>query len=99
MEKIREWVQGEEVELPQDFIVLAIPSATCEVYIEASVFADGELHKVHTTLEFNEVREAIKEAQNGYIPSDAIFQITPLGEKTLEELKARYRNDEDEQCI
>ena len=82
------------IELPQEFIVLSIPSSACEVNITAKIYNNGELIKVSSTLGFDEIREAIKEARDGYIPSDAVFSITPLGEKALRELKERYRGNE-----
>lgn len=89
------------VELEQELIVLAIPASSCEVTISAKIFHNGELIEAHSTLGFEEVRAAIKEAQECYIPSDAVFSLTPLGEKYLEELKARYRDcgdDEEFEC-
>lgn len=85
---------GEEIALDQEFIVLAIPKTACEITITAKIYHDGKLMEVSSILGFDEIREAIKEAQDGYIPSDAVFSITPLGEKVLRELKERYRGDE-----
>ena len=90
MSNKKEFKPGEEIELPQEYIVLAIPDSTVEVTINAKVYYDGEIHKVTRVMDFNEVRDAIKEAQDGYIPSDAIFSLTPLGEKRLNELQERY---------
>ena len=90
MSNKKEFKLGEEIELPQEYIVLAIPDSTVEVTINANVYYDGEIHKVTRVMDFNEVRDAIKEAQDGYIPSDAIFSLTPLGEKRLNELQERY---------
>jgi len=65
--------KAREVELSEEFIVLAIPATTVEVTISAKVWCDGEVVEVKRTMPFDEVRGAIKEAQEGYIPSDAIF--------------------------
>lgn len=89
-----EWDPGTEIELEQEYIVLAIPSSTLEVNIEAKIYYGGDVHKVKTTLGFDEVRAAIKEAQDGYIPSDAVFTLTPLGEEALRKLKEKYQDDE-----
>ena len=88
------WEPGTEIELEQEYIVLAIPSSALEVNIEAKIYYDGDVHKVKTTLGFDEVRAAIKEAQDGYIPSDAVFSLTPLGEETLRKLKEKYQDEE-----
>jgi len=91
-----EWNQGEEIELDQEYIVLAIPETALEVKIEAKIYYDGDIRTVSTTLDYKEVRDAIKEAQDGYIPGDALFSLTPLGEEYVKNLKERYSGDE---CI
>ena len=73
---------AETFELDQEFIVLAIPASTLEVEINATIWKDGGAVKVCRKMNFNEVKEAIKEAQDGYIPSDAVFTLTPLGKNT-----------------
>lgn len=89
-----EWKQGTKIELEQEYIVLAIPSSALEVRIEAKIYYDGDVRKVQTTLGYDEVRAAIKEAQDGYIPSDAVFSLTPLGEESLRKLKEKYQDEE-----
>lgn len=81
----------EIIELENEFIVLAVPKSTVEVTISAKVYRDGKLQDVHRTMGFDEVREAFKEAEQGYIPSDAVFSLTPLGEKYAEELIKKQR--------
>ena len=82
---------NEQIELTEDFIVLAIPEETVEVTIKAKVFHDGELVEVGRTLGLTEVRDAFKEAQENYIPGDALFALTPLGEAYAEELILKQR--------
>ena len=77
---------GEIVELENDFIVLAIPTNSVEVTISAKVFHDGELQNVCRTMGLQEIREAFQEAEQGYIPSDAVFTLTPLGKQYVDEL-------------
>ena len=81
----------EIIELENEFIVLAVPKNTVEVTISAKIYHNGELQDVHRTTDFQEVREAFKEAEQGYIPSDAVFSLTPLGEKYVEELIKKQR--------
>ena len=76
----------EELYLEQNYIVLSLPSETVEVEITAKVYHDGELINVKKTLSIQEVREGFKEAEEGYVPSDAVFQVTENGLKYLEEL-------------
>ncbi len=81
----------EIIELENDFIVLAIPKDTVEVTISAKVYHNGKLQDVRRTMPPQEVREAFQEAKQGYIPSDAIITLTPLGEKYAEELIRNQR--------
>ncbi len=83
-----------QVELNEEFIVIAIPSSACELDIKAKVYQDGEVISVGRTIGFEEIREMIKEAQDGYIPSDAVFSLTDLGEDVLLELAKRYGYEE-----
>lgn len=84
-------MEEEIIELEDEFIVLAIPKDTVEVTISAKVYHDGELLEVRRTMMPHEVREAFKEAETGYIPSDAVFSLTPLGEKYADELIRNQR--------
>lgn len=43
---------------------------------------------MHKTMQFEEIREAFKEADDGYIPSNAIFTLSDIGREQLEQLKA-----------
>ena len=79
------------VELENSFIVLAVPSDTVEVEITATVYMDGKLQKVKRTMGFGEVREAMKEAEDGYIPSDAVFTLAPMGEEKITEIVRKYK--------
>lgn len=89
------WVPGTEIELEQEFIVLAIPASSVQVEITATIFEDGELHKCCRVMDMQEVRDAIQEAKNGYIPSDAVFTLTDVGREYLEKLKERYRGEDE----
>ena len=73
----------DQLELDEDYIVLLIPSTTCEVTITAKVFYEGELVTVTKVMNFDEVREAFTEAANGYIPEDTVFTITDKGKEAL----------------
>lgn len=87
---------GEELTIEQEFIVLGVPASTVELTINAKIWRDGEVAEVSRKMPFEEVRDAIKEAQEGYIPSDAIFTLTDLGREELERLKGKYSDDEEE---
>lgn len=78
---------GNEILLDNSYIVLEIPSSTLEVTIDAKVWHDGEVVNVTRTMSFEEVKDAFKEAEEWYIPDDAVFKITDKGRKELENLK------------
>lgn len=82
----------EIIELENEFIVLAVPKSTVEVTISAKIYHDGKRQDVHRTMGLDEVREAFKEAEQGYIPSDAVFALTPLGKKCAEDLIQKQRS-------
>ena len=87
---------GTQLNLDQEFIVLAIPDDTVELDITATVYIDHELHKVSRHMDFADIRDAIREALNGYTPSDAVFTLAPTREEKLRELLERYARLEDE---
>lgn len=76
-----------EVELENKYIVLEIPKHSVEVLIKAKVFHQGGLTTVRRTMDLDEVQAAFREAEDGYIPSDAMFQITDAGRAYLDSLK------------
>lgn len=86
--------EKEYVELENDFIVLAIPSATVEVEITAKVWNGEEIIKVSRVMPFEEVREAFAEAHDGYISSDALFFLNPdIDKSKLERLLSKYLDE------
>lgn len=86
-----------EIELQEEFIVLAIPENTVEVTISAKVWHDGEVLSVERTMPFQEVREAMKEAREGYMPSNAVFTFNPNPPKDkVERLLRKYCDGADD---
>lgn len=83
------------VNLEQEFIVLAIPATTTKLKIDAEVYHDGQLIEVTKDMDFGEIRAAIKEAQECYIPSDTVFALTDVGRAQLEKLKEKYNVEEE----
>ena len=86
----------EFMELAQEFIVLAIPDDTVELVINAKIYVGHELREVTRKMDFPEVRAAIREAQNGYIPSDALFSLVPTGRDKITDLVEKYMRNVDE---
>lgn len=73
------------IELPSSYAVIEIPDNTVELVITAKVLANGDIMPVQRTMSLKEVWKALQEAENGYIPSDTIFEITEEGRRWLEE--------------
>ena len=86
------------VELDEDFIAIAIPANTVELSFTAKVWHDGEIVTVARTLPFKEVKEAFKEAREGYIPSNAVFVLNPNASKSkVEQLVQTYMDRAEEE--
>lgn len=77
---------NKRIELQENYIVLSLPTETVWIEIVAKIYHDGEIKDVKKTLNIQDVRDAFKEAEEGYIPPDAIFHVTEKGLKYLEEL-------------
>ena len=75
----------EVLELPSSYAVVSIPDDTVELTIRASILRDGGIQVVERRLSTKEVWDAFREAENGYIPEDAVFEITDKGRRWLEE--------------
>ena len=78
----------ETVELPTTNAVVEIPEDTIELEINATVLIDGKLTKVQRVMKNKEIQNALHEAAEGYIPTNAVIELTDEGRKYLEELKA-----------
>lgn len=77
-----------EVELTNDYIVLEIPEDSVEVSIIAKVWTGDKIQTVAKTLGMKEIKAAVKEAEAIYIPPDAMFVLTDVGRKYLDEHRA-----------
>ena len=78
--------KNELIDLDEAFIVLAIPDDTVEVDITAKVYINSEIREVTKHMCFPEVRAAIRDGMNNYIPDDALFTLAPTGREKLEAL-------------
>lgn len=84
------------LELMEEFMVLAVPTETVELMITARIYHDGELMTVNRTMSLGDIRDAFADAARNYIPDDAVFSLTPLGEEDLERLKAKHNMEDEE---
>lgn len=80
------------IDLKEEFAVLSIPSSTVELTIGVKIYNDGQIIDVYRKLSIEEVREAIEEAKENYIPND-VYRITEEGKRYLEELKSKENSD------
>ena len=76
--------ENHEIELEQQYAVISIPVNTVELKICAKIYLDGEIKEVHTDYDMAGVKNAVDEAEQGYIPSDAKFVLAPKGQKIAE---------------
>ena len=79
MAKSNKMAENREIELEQQYAVISIPVNTVELKICAKIYLDGEIKEVHTDYDMAGVKNAVDEAEQGYIPSDATFCLTDNG--------------------
>lgn len=65
-------------------IILGFPEHAVEVRIEAKVFENGEILNVSKTMNMDEIREAFRKADDGYVDEDDRFVLTDAGAEYLE---------------
>lgn len=75
----------EEIELVSHRAMLEVPNNAVEARMLIKVFQDGELIEVSRTLDMDEIREAFRKADDGYIDDDDRFVLTDKGIAWLEE--------------
>lgn len=77
------------VELSEDFIVLTIPKAAVEIEINAKVYYGGEIISVTKFMNMEEIREAFKKAEVGYIDEDDTFELSDAAKAYLDRAVGR----------
>lgn len=78
---------GKTVELSEHRAMIYLPEDACEITIDARVFHEGELIHVSKVMNMQEIREAYRKADDGYIDDDDQFVITEKGLAELEEAR------------
>ena len=84
-----EGIENKYVELTEKPIVLWMPEDAVEISIEAKVWMGDEIKKCQKKLNFAELRDAFKDAEENYIDPDATFVLTDKGREFVEESKRR----------
>ena len=76
------------VELPEEYAVVSIPANAVELTLTAKVMLTGKLITVKKVLDTGAVRVAFREAEENYVPGDAVYCLTEKGKKLADDLKA-----------
>lgn len=75
-----------EIELENDWAVIALPVESVEVNIEVKVFHDSELITVVNKMYLPDIRDAFKRGDDGYTDDDEMFVLTESGKAYLESI-------------
>lgn len=78
-------VENEISLLEHRAILFGFPEHAVEIEIRAKVFENGELLNVTRKMDMDEIREAFRKADDGYMDDDDTFVITDKGIAFLEE--------------
>lgn len=78
---------GAEIELQEHRAMVYLPEHSVSVCINATVYEDGEIHKVSKTMTMDEIRDAFRRADDGYIDDDDRFYLTEKGIAEYEALE------------
>ena len=79
------------VELQTHRAMIYLPENSVEVTITAKVFHDGEIVNVSNKYDMEQIRDAFRKADDGYIDDEDKFVLTDEGKAYLEELENRNR--------
>ncbi len=75
------------IELTEHRAMITLPEDSLEVEINCKIFHEGDIQEVSKTMNMQEIREAFRKADDGYIDEDDTFVITEKGRKWLEEFE------------
>lgn len=76
----------DEIKLESTYAIIQLPTSAVEVTISAKVYVDGKIETVHQILDMKAIRDAVKEAEDNYIPEDATFTLTDKGREYAERI-------------
>lgn len=74
-----------DIELNSVRSMIYIPENVIEIEMNIKVFEDSKIIEVKRTLNLQEIRKAIKKAEDGYVDEDDRFVITEEGRRFLED--------------
>lgn len=67
--------------------VFEIPKHTVKLRLEATVYEGGELFQVEKELSMDDVKDAIRMAEDGYADPDEVYTLTDKGRRLAEEME------------
>ena len=70
---------GDEIELQEHRAMVYLPENSVAVCINATIYEDGEIHEVSKKMVLEEIRDAFRRADDGYIDEDDVFYATDKG--------------------
>jgi len=75
------------IDLTEVRAMVYIPENSVEVTLTAKVYENGGITKCSKTLDMQDCRKAIEDAERNYMEDDDIFELTDAGRDYLELLK------------
>lgn len=70
---------NKEIELEEEYAVILLPKNSVEIKMNVKVFENSELMTVSKLMSLDDIREAFKQADEGYIDPDATYTLTDKG--------------------
>lgn len=86
---IERFKSGGEIELREHRAMVYLPENAVDINILATVYEDGNIHEVSRRMGMEEIRDAFRKADDGYIDDDDTFIITDKGIDFLNAMKER----------
>ena len=83
-------MENATIEIQEDRAMLYIPHNALEGSLEFKIYMDGEIKTVHKTLTQDELQEAVRKAEEGYIDEDDRFVLTDKGRQELEDYLSEH---------
>lgn len=77
----------EMVELDEHRAMIYLPENAVEIEVKAKVYHEGEIIDASKKMTLEDIRDAFRKADDGYIDDDDVFYITDKGKALLEEYK------------
>ena len=77
-------IPADGIELTEDRAMLYVPHNALEGTLVFKIYYNGEIKTVQKTINQDELREAVRKAEEGYIDEDDRFVLTDKGREYLE---------------